>query len=320
MRPTSSCICFAQCFMKLDVMLETAQYTALFDSSNGAVCYRLYHKPTDSEILRTPASEEQLEKNRFLFGTPILFPPNRIRGGKFSFCGQDYTFPINEPETGSHLHGALYRLSFALEKQEKNAVVFSFQAKAGEYLNFPHGFRVKRIYTLTDNMGLQERTEIYNESDRVMPVMLAYHTTFNIPFSSGGQEEAHRLCLPVHLEHKRDSKYLPTCEYADTPVCKMLRSGAFIPCQNAISAFYAASGNTMRLVDEGKHCAVEYDTEGFGYWMLYNGGARDFLTVEPQTCAIDAFHIDKHYRDAGVIALSPGDKSVFQTAIRIINA
>ena len=314
----SSFICCGRCCMKLDVMLKTRSYIALLDSSNGAVCYRLCHTETNSELLRTPESEEMLNTNRFLFGQPILFPPNRIRGGEFTFDGRVYCLPINEPATESHLHGTLYRLPFVIEEQSVDSAMFSYTAKAGEYLKFPHDFRVMRKYTLTDEFGLQEQTQIYNDSGLTMPVMLAYHTTFNIPFLADGKIEDYRLSLPVGVEHKRDEKYLPTCEYEDTSICSLLRDGSFVPCEHTISAFYKATGNIMYLRDHGTNCTLEYSAEGFSYWMLYNGGAKDFLTVEPQTCAIDAFHIDIPYRQAGVISLEPGQSLSFKTAIRLI--
>lgn len=52
--------------------------------------------------------------------------------------------------------------------------------------------------------------------------------------------------------------------------------------------------------------------------MLYNGGKRDFLTVEPQTCAIDAFHIDQTYERAGVISLPPGEEISLSTEIAVV--
>lgn len=305
--------------MKLDVTLQTRSYLAQLDSSAGAVCYRLYHRETASEILRTPSSEDELEQNRFLFGNPILFPPNRIRGGSFTFEGRQYDFPVNEPETGSHLHGALYRLPFETESLSENEAVFIYRADAGEYLGFPHAFQVRRHYTLTDVGGLEEVTEIYNNSELNMPVMLAYHTTFRIPFCGDGRTEDHLLTLPVRLLHKRDEHFLPTCEYEDGSLCETLRNGTFVPCEHTVSAFFEANGSTMRLYDRSKKLAVEYRTQGFGYWMLYNGGNRDLLVVEPQTCAIDAFHIDRPYAQAGVLSLPPHEKISFITNIVVQN-
>lgn len=305
--------------MKLDITLQTQSYIAQFDTCAGAVCYRLYYKPTASEILRTPHTEEELETNRFLFGNPILFPPNRIRGGSFTFEGRQYDFPVNEPETGSHLHGELYRLPFEAEALSKDRASFIYRANEGEYLGFPHAFQVRRDYALTDEGGLKETTEIYNCSELNMPVMLAYHTTFRIPLCDGGHPEDCLLTLPVRRLHKRDKHFLPTCEYEDGELCEMLRNGTLVPCEHTISAFFKANGDTMRIYDREKKLSVEYRTQGFGYWMLYNGGNRDFLVVEPQTCAIDAFHIDLPYSQAGVISLPPHKKISFVTNIAVQN-
>lgn len=259
-----------------------------------------------------------MEQNRFLFGNPILFPPNRIRGGAFTFEGREYRLPINESETGSHLHGALYSMPFETEALRENGVTFLYRANEGEYLGFPHAFRVRRCYTLSDADGLREVTEIYNDSDLPMPVMLAYHTTFRIPFCKGGRAEDHLLTLPVQHLHVRDAHFLPTCEYEDGELCEMLRNGSLVPCEHTLSAFFEANGNTVRLYDREKRFCLEYRTQGFGYWMLYNGGKNDLLVVEPQSCAIDAFHIDRPYTQAGVISLAPHEKTVFTTEIAVV--
>lgn len=118
--------------------------------------------------------------------------------------------------------------------------------------------------------------------------------------------------------HKRDLHFLPTCEYEDGELNQLLRSGQFVPCKHTVSAFFKANGSTMRLLDQKRNLTLEYRTEGFGYWMLFNGGSRELLVVEPQTCAIDAFHIDQSCKEAGVISLPPHKTKAFTTHIALV--
>ena len=78
-----------------DVVLNSGGYIAEFSSQRGATCFRLFHERSGREILRFPEDEETFFENVFLYGNPVLFPPNRIRGGKFSFRGREYCFPVN---------------------------------------------------------------------------------------------------------------------------------------------------------------------------------------------------------------------------------
>src|SRR5690606_35373787 len=61
-------------------------------------------------FIREPKVEEMASfKGRpMVHGIPILFPPNRYDGGRFSLDGVSYEFPVNEPATGNHLHGLCY--------------------------------------------------------------------------------------------------------------------------------------------------------------------------------------------------------------------
>lgn len=80
-------------------VLSAGGYEAEFSADIGATCFRLFYKPLNAEILRTPNGESQRNTNVYLFGNPILFPPNRIRGGRFVFRGKEYVLPVNEPQT-----------------------------------------------------------------------------------------------------------------------------------------------------------------------------------------------------------------------------
>lgn len=302
--------------MNTDILLQNGGYTAYINSTDGAVCYRLRSESLGAELLRTPESEEHLDTNRFLFGNPILFPPNRIHTGTFTFEGREYRFPINELETGCHIHGDLHKLPFAVEQFGAGEVKCTADFACGEYLGFPHAFSVERAYTLTDR-GLHEKTAVRNRSAHTMPVMLAFHTTFRIPLTEDGKPEDYRLKLPVNRLHKRDKNYLPTCEYENGELCDALREGRYIPSDYAASAFFSASGDTVELWDESRRIKLRYQTRGFGYWLIYNGGNRDFLCVEPQTCAVDAFHIDLTPEQAGVISLAAGDEVLFETQLSV---
>ena len=162
-------------------VLSAGGYEAEFSADIGATCFRLFYKPLNAEILRTPNGESQRNTNVYLFGNPILFPPNRIRGGRFVFRGKEYVLPVNEPQTGCFIHGNLLNLPFAKKQISQSEIEFTYSAKKGEYLGFPHDFTVRRHYKLGEN-GLEEYTTVINDGVCEMPVMLAYHTTFNLDF------------------------------------------------------------------------------------------------------------------------------------------
>lgn len=295
--------------------LSVGGYVAEFAPETGATCFRLYNKPLNSEILRFPESEAHRKSNVYLFGNPILFPPNRISGAKFDFNGREYVFSVNEPKTGCFIHGNLLSRPFLLTRKSENEIVFEYSAKYGEYLGFPHGFGVKRRYKLGLN-GLKEFTTIINNGADDMPLMLAYHTTFNLKF--GGDENAVRLEVPVVEEYLRDDNFLPTGKKASGRARDdALKNGTFSPAAQLFSAFYKADEKPLvsLLKNEESGIFVRYlCDDSFGYRMLYRGEG-DFMAIEPQTCVTDCFHLTEDPVKLGLIVLRGGKSKTFYTKI-----
>lgn len=301
-----------------DVKISGGGYEADFRSDLGGNCYRLFHQPSGAELLRTPADEEELFSHIFLFGNAILFPPNRIRGGSFTFEGREYNFPVNEPSTGSHIHGALYKTPFEIAWQNESSVCFVYSAQAGEYLNFPHAFTMKRSYTL-DEKGLCECVEMINDSDENMPFMLAFHTTFNVPFITGACADSCFLKVPVGREHIRDKQYLPTLEYiGGRDREKKLDSGEWRISDEAVSAFYESTGNVAEITDTSTGMSIVYEaSEEYAYRMLWRKDGARFVVVEPQTCAIDCFHLEAPAEEKGLIVIPPGKSVKLYTSFSV---
>ena len=288
-----------------DIMLESGGYLAEFSSVRGGVCYRLFHKTSGREILRTPESEDALRENAFLYGNPVLFPPNRIRGGVFRFRRRVYRFPVNEPSTGSHLHGELYRKPFDVSEKTNSRAVFSFHADAGEYLGFPHAFSVIRAYTL-DERGLTETCAVENCSAEEMPFLLAFHTTF--------MAEGCTLRQAVRREQLRDSRFLPTGVYCENARGRAITAGTYRVGEEPLSALYEASGNTAYLAS-GDAVVCYRASSDYRYRMLFAPAGAGFLCFEPQTCAIDCFHLPESPEQSGLITLCPGERKTLQTTI-----
>ena len=45
----------------------------------------------------------------------------------------------------------------------------------------------------------------------------------------------------------------------------------------------------------------------YGYRHIFNGGNRDFICIEPQTCRIDGLNVWKDEKKSGVIAINGGE-------------
>ena len=100
------------------VEFSKGDYTALLIPGMGANLIRLTNTRLGAEILRAPADDEvETFKGRpHVFGLPLLFPPNRIADGRYTFEGRTYQFPITIETEHNYHHGILKSQPFAVSK------------------------------------------------------------------------------------------------------------------------------------------------------------------------------------------------------------
>lgn len=296
-------------------------YIAKILPARGANCLFLYHIPSNISVLRTYDPERFELDNPFLYGTPLLFPPNRIKGGTFTYEGREYALPVNEESTGCFLHGTLHETPFAVVEQTRSSILCRYVATAdAPYLTYPHAFTLTVGYELTCE-GLKQTVSITNNSDLTMPIGLAFHTTFQMPFKEGGKVENIRMTLPVGEEYDRDMRdFSMTWEKVeDKEFHKALASGEICPAEHTISRHFSRpSGASLRLTDTESGYSVVYDADdSFKYWMVYNGGNPDFLCVEPQTWINSAPHAPAKMGDVNIIGIKPGETRKFVTTMKV---
>ena len=282
------------------VTLEGGGYTAVINPMRGANCIALTHEKLGADILRQP-NYTHLD-NPFLYGMPVLYPSNRISGGSFIFEGREYVFPVNEPSTGCHIHGFLHETPFALVKKSKSAATFLYEAsEQNPYTTFPHAFAMEISYALGEK-GLMQTTRICNRSNQNMPNILAFHTTFNVPFIRGSTSEDVRLLAEVCQEIERDEHYLPTGNrLPDDEYTLALIEGTCRPLCKKISRQYKAFlGGRVEMNDirSGVRLVYELD-EKFPFRLLYNGGSADYICIEPQTGMANCPNAPFDRREAG---------------------
>ena len=305
--------------MKERIYLQAGEYTATINVLRGANCISLRHKEYGANILREP-NYAHLD-NPYLYGMPILYPNNRISGGRFVFENREYVFPVNEPSTNCHIHGFLHETPFEVIEQGTDYVVCEYKAtKEKPYCTFPHEFSIKIIYRLSKD-GLICDTEICNESDENMPNLLGFHTTFNVPFLEAGRGEDVRVLAEVKDLVERDMQvYLPTGRiFPEDEITRKLCCGEFIPFETAISRQYFKNGGGMvALTDKNRKISVVYELdEKFGFRLLYNGKGDEYICIEPQTCMANAPNapFDREY--AGFDYIKPHETKEYHTKIYI---
>jgi aldose 1-epimerase len=300
-------------------IIKSNNYIAQINVSRGANCISLRHEGYGAKILREP--EYTRLDNPYLYGMPILYPNNRISGGRFSFENREYVFPVNEPNTNCHIHGFLHEMPFELVEKGEDYVICEYIAtKERPYCEFPHAFTVRIIYRIGQN-GLVCDTEICNESNVNMPNLLGFHTTFNVPFLTDGKSEDICVLAEVKDEVERNMQmYLPTGKILpDDEITHKLCRGTFLPFERTISRQYLKKDEgRVALIDKKRKLFVVYEIdEKFGFRLLYNGNVSEYICIEPQTCMANAPNAPFEREYAGFDYIKPHETKVYHTRIYI---
>lgn len=225
-------------------------------------------------VLRSPKNEEDLrKKDRFVYGNPLLFPPNRTKDGIFYFDGQEYRLPVNEPERGNHLHGLLFDAPFQILEHTQTELVCFYQNK-GE--RFPFHFTIFFYYTISES-GLLARIDIYNDGTKPMPLAMGFHTTFTEPQS---------FSVPLGKRWERDERFLPTGRLLELNEKESQMTKEFCPKGNALTGYYTAAGHLVKIGSYHMETSQQFDQ-----WVLFNGGGgQGYLCIEPQIGCVNGLN------------------------------
>ncbi len=299
------------------IEIKNENFSAKINLSRGANCILLRDKKRGASLLREPDYEKGID-NPYLYGMPILYPANRIEGGKFSFEGREYFYPVNEPETNCHLHGDIHQAPFSLSEQGEDFVICFLEK--GPRKGFSHAFRIEITYRLFKD-GLSQKTEIFNLSDENMPSCLAFHTTFNIPFIRGTDPEKITVGADVGSLVERNMKnYLPTGRILETDkITEKIRSYAFHPFEEVISRHYLSKGEgKMEICDLQNRVKLIYEnSKNFPFRLIYNGNADEYICLEPMTSMANCQNSPFDRAFAGFDFIPPKTSKTYLSSLRL---
>ena len=267
------------------------RWRAEISARHGANVTKLQYDGND--VFVPLESEEQLEKNPYIQGTPILLPANRTFKGKFEFEGKTYTLPINEPLNNAHLHGLLHKQSFDLLEITSNEICLCYE-NTGQIYPFP--FKMKVTYSLKSNI-FEQKYYIKNTGKLKMPITFALHTSF---------VEPEMFSVPINSCQEKDEHHIPTGRYVLLNPQESKYSTGSASKGIAISGYYKSCGNTAKVGN-----FVYKVSDNFDHWVLFNGkGESNLLCVEPQCGAVNGLNMDN-----GNKVINSGDTLYFSTEL-----
>ena len=307
------------------VEFSKGDYVALLIPEMGANLIRLADTRRGVEVLHTPTAEEieTFRRRPQVYGLPILFPPNRIADGRFTFDGRTYRLPItNEKEHNFH-HGFLksqpFQVSKAVETDDEVMVECRYYSNAGcdvIFRDFPHEFKCKIIFHLSAR-GLEQEVVFTNRSRERMPLGVGFHTPLCIPFA-GGENGDYVMRVAVGEQAELDARNLPTGRKLplNAQFARLREGGLRVTGCEPIEAGFKlreieVDGKPYRgaLVENlrtGVRIFYEVD-DRTTYWTIWNnGGQVPYCCPEPQSWTTNAPNAADPEAE-GFCAVAPGE-------------
>jgi len=148
------------------------------------------------------------------FGALIGRYGNRIKDGKFTLDGKEYTLAKNNGPNS--LHGGLKGFDKVIWAAEPVASATDGQALKLTYLSkdgeegYPGNLSVTVVYTLTDSDEL--KIDYTATTDKATPVNLTNHSYFNLGYGQDKDVLGHEVTLPADRYTVVDATLIPTGE------------------------------------------------------------------------------------------------------------
>ncbi len=245
---------------------------------------------------RTP---EELEAGKWGKST-VLFPfPNRLDGGKYTWLGKKYAFPINNESTANAIHGFVREEAFEPEfvflGQDLASIRCYFDYK-GERDYYPFPFSLELEFTIHDSGKFEVQVEVMNLHSTAIPVGFGWHPYFRLANTA----DLHLLKLPACEKVDINDRMIPTggsTPFADFQSLKKVGDTFLDNCFK----FGKATGNyQLNLEGEGQTLTMKASAAEFPFFQVFTPPHRESIALEPMSCNVDVFN-----NLQGLVSLEP---------------
>ena len=278
-------------------------------------------------ILRTPDNIKDLEEKSVGWGFPVLMPPNRIAGGRFTFNGRDYVFDINEAGT-NHIHGLVHNLPWrvvATDTSQAASVTTAIRSDDHPSIrkSYPHSFELRMTFALKDSR-MDFTVEAENFGSEPMPLGIGFHPYFNAPLSAASSKAECTVRVPASKVWELTNalptgRRLPVSGQRDLRQPVSLSSVMLDDVYTDLELSQGASVAEFR--DNGAGVTVQYGASPeFKHWVVWTGKSPQdpFVCLEPYTWVTNAPNLDLPPEDTGLIVLQGGQTFTGRMWVEIV--
>jgi aldose 1-epimerase len=247
------------------------------------------------------------------FSSYTLAPySNRIRDGKFSFHGREYTVRANTPK-GEFIHGDVRNRAFQIKHLSTSSLECSFNSRDFPDANFPFPYTLLVTYSLEGDAFLTTLT-LENVGEAPMPAGFGLHPYFVRHFAGSTTDPV--LTFNATGSYVTDEKTIPRDGAQPLSPALDFSRGKDAYGQPLDTVFNGWDG-TATLQWETHRLAM-HATEIFTHFVAFNGAPDATIALEPITHATDGFNLmARGVPDTGVRVLEAGEKLSGTVTIRL---
>lgn len=261
-------------------------------------------------------------------GIPVLFPfPNRIRDGRFTFAGQQYQLPLNDPVQKNAIHGFACRSPWRVVDQgtDENSAWLTGEFRCSvdapaSLAHWPADHQIRLTIRLSQNT-LRLEALITNPDTKPLPWGLGYHPYFRVPFVEIARDLECFVEAPAKEYWVLDGN-LPTGERRtvdDTRDLNSPRRFADLSLDDVLTTLPARKPRADGLVELGSITGAPgepmrvFCSDSFRHVVVFTPPHRQAFCIEPYTCTTDAINLG----DPGWGVLPPGASTTLVVELRV---
>ncbi len=236
-------------------------------------------------------------------GITLVPWPNRIRGGKYTFDGEDQQLALTEPDKGNAIHGLGRWARWSRVKQDVSSVTLRLDVPPQN--GYPYQVRAEVTYALHADYGLMVTLGARNVGPRRAPFGAGSHPYLS---TRGHALDDTTVRLPAREILVVDDAQVPIGARALGKTPHDLRRGKrlrHLRLDDGFTGLAIENGRGQAEVRTKSGGARLWFDETFQFLQVFT---RENLTpgqhgiaIEPMTCAPNAFN-----SGAGLIVLEPG--------------
>ena len=251
------------------------------------------------DIMRSTPSDFKTSSDTASF---LMAPyPNRIRDGKFTFQGQDYSLRFPEKHA---IHGDVRNRPWQVETISPNAATIQFRSQDFTDINYPFPFSITQSFGVS-NSALLVQCSLKNEGKTSMPAGCGYHPYFNRALE-GADENVLLRFNTAGIYPSTEEVPLPTG--MPHPLKPAVNFSALRELDVTLDACFAGwDGEAEMVWPERKVSLTMHASSNMSRLVLFSPPGRPFFALEPQSQMTDGFNFLAHGEtDTGVTVLPPG--------------